>query len=137
MKKILLLILFLSCRSFIVSAQDCNIDFLGTKTLYKNNAQKYTPAPNGYQAVFINHVGRHGARHLTKDVGGTLAYNLLQKADSAKALKADGIQLKNMVLLLQKIEKPVLKSISIRGGEEQQGIGQRIMANYGSAFANK
>jgi multiple inositol-polyphosphate phosphatase/2,3-bisphosphoglycerate 3-phosphatase len=118
-------------------AQNCADQYWGTKTLYQPQQKKYTPVPAGYLAVFINHVGRHGSRHLTKDVAGTLAYNMLQKADSAKGLTPDDTTLKNMVMLLQKIEKPGLKSISIRGAEEQQGIGHRIMQNYAHVFGGK
>jgi multiple inositol-polyphosphate phosphatase/2,3-bisphosphoglycerate 3-phosphatase len=117
-------------------AQNCNNAYWGTKTIYEPQQKKYTPVPKGYGAVYINHVGRHGSRHVTKDLAGTLAFRLLQKADSSKALKADGMRLKDMVVRLQKIEKPGLKSISIRGAEEQQAIGRRMMQNYGSVFKN-
>src|SRR6202000_1931045 len=108
----------------------CNDQYWGTKTLYQPRQKKYTPAPASYKPVFINYVGRHGARHLTKDVAGYAAYSILQKADSAKALKPDGYKLKQMVVLLQKIEQPNLKSISVRGAEEQQGIGARMLLHY-------
>src|ERR1700761_811333 len=98
MKKLILLTLFFGLVCMAASAQDCDTNFLGTKTLYKKPLQQYTPAPAGYSPVFINHVGRHGARHLTKGVESYSAYAILLKADSARALSADGIKLKQMVL---------------------------------------
>ncbi len=127
-------LLFFTLGSLSAQAQNCADKYWGTKTIYQPQQKKYIPAPAGYQAVFINHVGRHGARHLTKDVTASLAYKLLQKADSTQALTGDGIKLLAMVTRLQQIEKPVLKFISIRGAREQQGIGQRMLRNYGNVF---
>jgi len=137
MKKVISSLLFLIGCTLIASAQNCNADFLGTKTLYKSNNQKYTPTPIGYDPVFINHVGRHGARHLTKEVKTTLAYALLLKADSLSALTPKGKKLKQMVLALQKVEKGNTKFISTEGREELKGLGERMYNNYSNVFNNK
>ena len=134
MKKISLLILFLIYGSFIASAQDCDINFLGTKTLYKKPITHRTPAPDGFLPIYINHVGRHGARHLTKSVESYSAYALLLKADSARQLTADGLKLEQMVLALQRVENNNAKSISIEGQSELEGIGERMYANYRDVF---
>ncbi|MBW4888215.1 histidine phosphatase family protein [Mucilaginibacter sp. HMF5004] len=127
MNRIAPFVLFIiSVCSLSVQAQTCADKYWGTKTVYQPQQTKYTAIPKGYHPVYINYVGRHGSRHLTKDVAGTLAYTLLQKADSAKALTPEGYKLKAMVDLLQKIEKPLLKSISLRGAEELQSIGERM-----------
>lgn len=135
MKKLSLLILFLIAANCVVRAQDCGNDFLGTKTLYKQPAKTRTASPAGYIPVFINHVGRHGARHLTKTVESTLAYRLLLKADSTGQLSADGARLKQMVLNLQKAENGNTKSISAEGRSELAGIGERMAENYAKVFA--
>jgi len=134
MKRSLLITLFIIGYHTAASAQNCNADFLGTKTLYKAPVQKYTPVPAGYSQVFINHVGRHGARHLTKDVKTTFAYNLLMQADSANALTTDGKKLKQMVIALQKVEKGSTKFISAEGKDELKGLGERMYLNYGNVF---
>src|SRR6201996_195960 len=136
MKKALLL-LIVSVFSLAASAQNCNVDFLGTKTLYKNNGQKNTPPPAGYAPVFINHVGRHGARHLTKDVSSTSAWRLLLAADSANALTEKGKQLLQMVKALQKVEKGNTKYISAEGVNELKGLGERMYINYPAVFKGK
>ncbi|WP_157262367.1 hypothetical protein [Pedobacter sp. PACM 27299] len=46
--------------------------YLGSKTLYKPLHEKYAKVPTDYQPVFLNHLGRHGARNLTKDVANQL-----------------------------------------------------------------
>lgn len=97
---------------------------------------KDTPVPNGYEPVFINHIGRHGARHLTKEVKKTLVWQILLKADSTGALTPDGQQLKQMVLLLDKVETDNIESISAEGRMELKGIAQRMQANNASLFSH-
>jgi hypothetical protein len=120
---------------FVGRAQKCDYNYLGTKTLYSKPAGKLTAPPAGYTPVFINHVGRHGARHLTKEVSTSYAYNLLLNADSVKALSHAGKQLLKMVLALDKIEHTQVKSISGEGRAELQGIGQRMFKHYPQVFA--
>jgi multiple inositol-polyphosphate phosphatase/2,3-bisphosphoglycerate 3-phosphatase len=136
MKNIILFFLLGIVLPFGAFAQNCSSDFLGTKTLYKSPSQKYTHAPTGYVPVFINYVGRHGARHLTKDVKSTFAYKLLFKADSLNALTAKGVQLKQMVIALRKIEKGNTSFISAEGKDELRGLGERMYLNYPSVFKN-
>lgn len=135
MKKAFLYLLLITASAFTAHAQDCGTAFLGTKTLYKAPITKYTPVPKGYQPVFINHVGRHGARHLTKDVNTTAIYAILLKADSAGMLTEKGRLLKQMVLNLQKVEKGNIKSISAEGRAELRQIGDRMHHSYSNVFA--
>ncbi|WP_214072829.1 histidine-type phosphatase [Mucilaginibacter sp. dw_454] len=126
-----LLTLFASVLAGTVQAQE----FLGTKSLYQAPAQTQTPVPAGYKAVFINHVGRHGARHLTKEVNTSYAYNLLIKADSAKALTPKGEALLKMVKALDVVERGKVKSISAEGIQELQDIGERMYMQNPTVFA--
>jgi len=126
--------LLINILPFSAVAQHCHDNFLGTKALYTSPDQKYTPAPVGYAPVFIDHVGRHGARHLTKDVKTTQAYRLLLKADSINELSAKGKQLKQMVIALLKIEKGNTKFISAEGRDELRGLGERMYLNYPTVF---
>lgn len=136
MKKLFVLLFaaLISC-SLNSTAQAPATNFLGTKTLYKPAALKYTPVPAGYKAVFINHVGRHGARHLTKEVNTAFAYTTLFKADAANALTVKGKQLLQMVVALDKVEKGNVKSISAEGIAELQDIGQRMYTHNPTVFA--
>lgn len=131
---LLLLCCVLSTAAF---AQNCPDNFLGTKTLYLTPNEKYTPVPSGYEPVFINYVGRHGARHLTKEVKVAFTYGLLQKADSAGALTPQGQQLKQMVSRLEKVEGIDTKSISDEGRTELQDIGRRMYAQQKSLFGKQ
>lgn len=122
---------------FNAFSQHCSDNVSGTKTLYHPQQQKLTVAPAGFQPVFINYVGRHGARHLTKAVNTSFTYKILLQADSAQGLTAKGKLLKAMVLKLQQVEQPNLKSISAIGKQEQAGIGWRMKENNASVFLKK
>ena len=135
MKRIFILILIGCCCRLTAVAQNCGEGFLGTKTLYRQSAKSAVKIPAGYKAVFINYAGRHGARHLTKSPQSEYGYRLVMQADSTKALTAAGKQLKNMILLLDKVEQGNTKSISGEGREELKGIGQRLFQNNRSVFA--
>ncbi len=118
----------------IAHAQNCSYNYLGTKTLYTAASNKPTPAPAGYQPVFINYVGRHGARHLTKEVSTSYAYTVLMRADSLKSLTSAGKKLRLMVLALDKVERGQVKSISAEGRDELQGIGRRMFKSNPQVF---
>jgi multiple inositol-polyphosphate phosphatase / 2,3-bisphosphoglycerate 3-phosphatase len=133
MKFFSVIYLFTSLLSASVYGQDCAPSFLGSKTLYKATAHN-TAAPAGYKPVFINHVGRHGARHLTSAVNTSFIYDLLLKADSANALTADGKSLAEKIRRLDKIENKNVKSISDEGKKEQVDIADRMFANYATVF---
>jgi multiple inositol-polyphosphate phosphatase/2,3-bisphosphoglycerate 3-phosphatase len=132
--KIFKALLFCSTLSTAAIAQNCPDNFLGTKTLYPTPDQKYATVPQGYEPVFINHVGRHGARHLTKEVKIAYAYQLLQKADSANALTEKGQLLKQMILSLEKVEGVDTKSISDEGRSELKDIARRMYAQNKGLF---
>ena len=116
--------LFFSIYGFVPLfslGQNCQEPFLGSKTLYQSQQKQNIAPPKGYLPVFINHVGRHGARHLTKDVNTSYVYQLLFQGDSLNGLSIAGKLLKAKILLLEKIEKNDIKSISFRGIKEQKG----------------
>lgn len=120
--------------SHFVKAQNCKDFSLGTKTVYPAPSRLPGGPPAGYEAVFINHVGRHGARHMTKDLSESDTYRLLKQADSLRALSADGQKLWQMVQQLAAIERKEIKNISYLGRQEQLGIGKRMAENYPAVF---
>ena len=137
MKKLIAVLFFCGFVPLFSIGQPCKESFLGSKTLYQIQQQKYVSPPKGYFPVFINHVGRHGARHLTKDVNTTYIYQLLLQADSLKGLSEAGKLLKEKILQLEKVEKKNIKSISLRGKTEQRGIADRMFTNYSNVFINQ
>lgn len=133
MRKKLLYILLLV--PFFCFSQNPSTGSIGTKTLYLPKQTKFCPVPKGYKAVYINFVGRHGARHLTKDIRVSFAYKILTKADSLNTLTPVGKDLKKMILNLGKEEEHHVASISESGANELMGIATRMFDNQKNVFA--
>lgn len=112
-------------------------EYLGSKTLYKPLQEQYSKIPLDYKPVFLNHLGRHGARNLTKDPAKSKAWELLFKADAAKALSPRGQQLKATLIQLQKVEIKHLESISEIGKQELGEIAARAYRAAPLFFAPK
>jgi SpoIID/LytB domain protein len=58
--------------------------YAGTKTPYPVSVWQYTPPPPGFSPVFVNYVGRHGARFFTKAGSDVELLKVLQKAQQNK-----------------------------------------------------
>lgn len=115
-------------------AQNTPSNFTGTKTLYKPRQINYSPVPKGYDVAYIDFAGRHGARHVTKDIAKTFIYKTLLKADSLGVLTAQGILLKEKLSKFQKVEIKHLESISELGAAELKGIAGRMYKNEKALF---
>lgn len=116
---------------------NCLQQHWGTKKLYQPADTNCTVAPAGYSAVFINHVGRHGARHLTSLGDLLLVQYMLDDAAQIKALTDDGIKLKDMVRILVRVEKKENCGLLTEAGkQEQKGIGCRMKAHYPALFSD-
>ena len=111
--------------------------YLGTKTPYPAPKGGYTSPPAGFQPVFINYVGRHGARFMTKAGPDLEALRLLEAAEGRQGLTKVGLRVRRMVRRLCEIEKGQYENITLLGAEEQQAIGQRMLSRYPAVFTGK
>jgi len=111
--------------------------FLGTKTPYRAPAVEYTAAPAGYRPVFVNYVGRHGARYMTKAGPDVETLRLLEAADKEHGLTSVGSRVLQMVRALYEVEKGQYENITRLGAEEQQAIGQRMLSRYPGVFSGR
>ena len=122
--------------AFRVNAQNKPL-YAGTKTPYQTPRQQYTPAPEGFAPVFVNYVGRHGARFLTKAGSDEEVLQVLTQADKNHALTTLGKRLLSMTQRFINIQKNNYENITGLGKEEQTGIGNRLFNNYHTAFKGK
>ncbi|HEY4061695.1 MAG TPA: hypothetical protein VGM30_07330 [Puia sp.] len=126
--------IFLMGMGWRTGAQDL---YLGTKTPYVPPHVPYTPAPAGYRPVFVNYVGRHGARFLTKGGTDTHVLEILDAAARSHSLTDTGERVRVMVERLVGLEKGKYERISLLGAEEQRAIGERVLYNYKDAFTGR
>ena len=108
--------------------------YLGTKTLYRPQQPTHTPPPPGYLPVFINYVGRHGARFLTGEGADAAILKILSMAAKEDALTAMGHRLKDSMTIFIAMEKNNYGNITAKGMQEQAGIGERMRKEYPSVF---
>ena len=108
------LFIIIECASFLSFNSDCKDVYWGTKTLYHPLQETYTKPPEGYQPVFINYAGRHGARHLASITADSIMFLVLKTAEHEKGLTIAGKKLKRMDSLLLIIEKGNVSLISER-----------------------
>lgn len=134
--------ILLACTSIFaqVSKKELwsDIDKLGSNYYsYPGATYKQTPPPDGYEAFYISHFGRHGSRYLTSNSFYRRTIGLLEKADSADALTHKG------KVLLKDLRKAYADAdgkageLSALGGREHEGISARAFERYPGVFDNK
>jgi multiple inositol-polyphosphate phosphatase/2,3-bisphosphoglycerate 3-phosphatase len=122
-----------ACLAVGLYGQQCPVS-LGSKTLYRPLQVQYTPVPKGFTPVFINHVNRHSARHITKDVQAGALFRTIRYADSAGLLTTEGKRLYTMLQRFGNLEHPHVKNISDTGRMELQAIARRMVQQYAGVF---
>lgn len=105
----------------------------GSLTPYREPAQTVN-CPDSLVPVFINHVGRHGARYPASAANCLALRTALARADSLGTITPLGRR-------LQALNESVIEASNGRWGAldslgiaEQQGIAARMFYNYGDAF---
>lgn len=93
-----------------------------------------TALPDSLTPVFLNHVGRHGARFISSPNGVARLLTVLHEADSASSLTPKGKEL--MALATQVMEKShnYWGALDDLGRAEQRGIASRMLIAYGPLF---
>lgn len=111
--------------------------YTGTKTPYQPQQEVYTAPPAGFTPVWINYVGRHGARFLTKAGSDIRVLEVLQQAEKAGGLTRTGKKVKNMAARFLTIEQGNYENISLLGAAEQAAIGKRMRMRDSAVFTGK
>ena len=110
--------------------------FLASKMPYEpmQNPKTYTPPPQGCTAFFINHVGRHGSRHL---VSQKSYVSLLHEIAQARAMKGLGPKADTVETWLKEVaggETNNLGMLTEQGKKELRDIAARMYQNFPSVF---
>lgn len=111
------------------SFQQCE----GSAMPYPVPAESVT-LPDSLTAVFINHIGRHGARFPSSPKNVTTLIRELAKADSAKALTPAGEELLTLAKFVSETSRNRWGALDSLGMAEQRGIASRMFRNYGMLF---
>ncbi|MGL4652061.1 histidine-type phosphatase [Cetobacterium sp.] len=130
--KLITTLLLVATSTSIAFASD--FEFLGTKQPYNFEKSTITPIPAGYKPLFINHLGRHGSRHLSSPKYDISVFELLSIAEKDGAITPEGLKLKENVAKIMEIEKGNYGLLTEVGAEEQRGIAKRFYENNKEIF---
>lgn len=101
---------------------------------YPAPVKALTPAPEGYEAVYISHYGRHGSRWLTSKRGYLEPMAVLERADSLGVLTEKGKE------VLGKLRRMYTESynrwgeLTELGAVQHQQIAKRMYERFPSVF---
>ena len=104
------------------SAQVC--EYAGTSLPYPSpGEQAVYQVPDSLEVVYIDHVGRHGARFLSK---ASYTQDMLKFLDSEGPLTAAGVKLRALCHRLDSVTAGRYGALDSIGMVEQTGIGDRM-----------
>lgn len=99
--------------------------------------ESLTPTPQNYTPYYISHYGRHGSRYLINDSDYDMAFKTLGRADSLGKLTSYGKDVLRRVTLLR--DEAYLRhgELTLRGAEQHQAIGRRMIERFPEVFEGK
>jgi hypothetical protein len=141
MKRILFPLLMVVCCTALVSGADpmattySFADCLGSAKPYVA-PKSVAIYPDSLTPVFVNHVGRHGARFLSSNKIVDALCGVLQRADSAGVLSERGRRLLTIANYVSEVSRNRWGALDSLGMAEQRGIASRMYTSYPRLFAN-
>lgn len=127
-------LLYLSMQASDPSATDYTFSQCeGSLTPYPTNIQNIA-YPDSLKPVFINHVGRHGARYPASAANTLAMERALLRADSLHTITALGRQLLQLTREIRIASENRWGALDSVGIAEQQGIAARMFRNYAEVF---
>ncbi len=101
-----------------------------------DNLPELTPAPDGYEAFYIDHYGRHGSRWLTRDSAYLRPVFALECARNDSLLTEQGERLLATLRRVSAAAYLRAGELSDRGALQHRRIAQRMYENFPSVFTD-
>jgi Histidine acid phosphatase. len=105
----------------------------GSKTAY-HYVKQPTAVPAGYQAFYIDHIGRHGSRYLSKPKYEDIAYKVLTLAEKNNQLTDMGKSLLKQITRINALNRNHYGELTDLGRKDISLISQRMLNNYPTVF---
>lgn len=109
----------------------------GVYYAYPVTETKLTPAPKGYEPVYVSHFGRHGSRYLISDNDVRWVDELMHRADEANALTPLGKDVMNRLDTLMLETEGRSGDLSPLGTRQHKAIARRIAEANPQIFGDK
>lgn len=100
-----------------------------------NEAGAQTPAPKGYEAFYVSHLGRHGSRYLVSDREYKAALDIFAEAHNNRALTALGEDVYKRLCLVWEEAEGRGSALSPLGVRQQRDIAGRMYRSFPGAFS--
>ena len=97
-------------------------------------AKMMTAVPAGYQAFYIDHIGRHGSRYLSKSKYEDIAYSVLTLAEKNNQLTDMGKSLLKQIIRINALNRNHYGELTDLGRKDISLISQRMLNNYPTVF---
>lgn len=106
----------------------------GTDFLCPTGPAALTPAPEGFEAFYISHYGRHGARYAWQSDLYSKLNDVLSKAQEEGNLTEKGLDYKTRFDSLYPSVRYRTGDLSRKGWQQQQDLAARMYANFPEVF---
>ncbi len=143
MKRILILCFCAVLTAEVCFAQRMNVreDVRSDRTLacgpdkvYDFNVPALTPAPRGYQAVYLSHYGRHGSRYAYSSRTYTFLRDALEEGAKTGNLTPYGRALKAKLDPFFAIVVNRVGELTRKGWDQLYAIGSRMVTSFPTVF---
>lgn len=111
------------------------LDARSIYSTYPGPQGEFTPAPEGYEAFYLTHYGRHGSRYHSSRSNHTHAYKTLKDAKEAGLLTKAGESLYKRIKKLRDDAKGHDSGLTPLGEQEHKGIAERMFNHVPSVFS--
>ena len=106
----------------------------GLDCVYDCTAKKSTPAPKGYEAVYVSHYGRHGSRYAYTPKAYTVILEMLQEASRENNVTPYGARLQEQLEAFWKEGQYKVGDLTPLGWQQHQWIARNMVKSFPSAF---
>ena len=106
----------------------------GLDCVYDCSPKAASPAPKGYEAVYISHYGRHGSRYAYTEKAYTVILNLLSEGRRMDNLTPWGEQLLDELQPFWNTVQYKVGDLTPMGWEQHQYIASTMVKSFPSAF---
>ena len=108
----------------------------GVYAPYPDTLWQLTPVPDGYEAFYVSHYGRHGSRYLINETDYTNVYNALDRARQAGQLTPRGLEVYDIVAAATDEARGRAGELSPLGYRQHRAIASRLLDECAPAFSD-
>ncbi|QES89629.1 histidine-type phosphatase [Rhizosphaericola mali] len=109
--------------------------WFGTKAAYHSDGKYINDIPRGYEPFFINHVGRHGSRYMTKAGADSVLFKIFNLAKLQNGLTNQGKKWQKLNNWLLGQQNGKYAEITALGYEQHHDIAGRMQSHYPNVFS--